>query len=896
MSGPPDLSGRMASDGLLQTISHVVPPPPPDSPPSLPWPFAPRPNEVAAVTAAASAAGIAIYGEAGVGKTSLARVAVEALTRGDRPRFHLALAATPARRSIPLSVLEPLLGGFDSASQRGAFALGAELTARLNAHADGRPVVIQVDDAQHLDDISAELLAALCRAGRIALVLTVRTGDPVPVPVVALWKDDVVERLDLGPLDRDSIAELLRRALGGEVEVDASWDIWQATRGNPFQVRETVRQAVESGALARRDGVWAWTGRPKPGRRLVEVVRDELAAIADGVRQVVELVALAEPLPLASLLRHASPSDLDDAIDTGLVTVQPSSVGIDGGTATITHPLYAEAIRDLLRPGRRRDLFRLVHAEGQNAEGQGGGEHGETLPALLRSVAWALECDVDVPIARLRAAAGAAASLGEDAYVMRITEVILRTNSDPDVVVEVRLLRARTLRFVDRPDDALSELDSASEVAVGTEIPLAPDAARRALDIARLRADIAQYHHDDVDAALDVMATVTPTLEQVASADQRDSIVRTLEIDRLVRLGWAGRTSESVDASLTLLAQPDLSPMDALSLVAPAALGLASRGRMNEALELLGERFTDAVEHVADQPWSFQEMGAAAFMSHLLLGDIDGAEATLQASAEADDPLFRFERAAQQAGLGRVAAARGRWAEAEANFAAASARFSLRDHSGYRAWSVAWHAFTLAASGQGAAARRELAAVAEMPWRSVRIIEGDLRLAMARTAAALGEDDSRAQAVELFDLLRERDLRVAAVQAAHLALSLDPQAAGSDAMLEEMIQIAQDVDGVLAESLVAHATALVQGADGEQRTVLELAVTNAGVWLPVGRPAAGLSARQREVALLAAAGLSSRAIAERLFLSPRTVETHLASVFTKLGVHTRAELAEVLGS
>ena len=78
------------------------------------------------------------------------------------------------------------------------------------------------------------------------------------------------------------------------------------------------------------------------------------------------------------------------------------------------------------------------------------------------------------------------------------------------------------------------------------------------------------------------MATVTPTLEQVASADQRDSIVRTLEINRLVRLGWAGRTSESVDASLTLLAQPDLSPMDALSLVAPAALGLASRAYVLE--------------------------------------------------------------------------------------------------------------------------------------------------------------------------------------------------------------------------------------------------------------------------------------------------------------------------
>ncbi|MGW4962411.1 ATP-binding protein [Nonomuraea sp. NPDC004186] len=62
------------------------------------------------------------------------------------------------------------------------------------------------------------------------------------------------------------------------------------------------------------------------------------------------------------------------------------------------------------------------------------------------------------------------------------------------------------------------------------------------------------------------------------------------------------------------------------------------------------------------------------------------------------------------------------------------------------------------------------------------------------------------------------------------------------------------------------------------------------------RPGAGssLSEREREIAELVAYGMTNREIGERLFLSPRTVETHLASVFRKLGVKTRAALAHRL--
>jgi len=57
-----------------------------------------------------------------------------------------------------------------------------------------------------------------------------------------------------------------------------------------------------------------------------------------------------------------------------------------------------------------------------------------------------------------------------------------------------------------------------------------------------------------------------------------------------------------------------------------------------------------------------------------------------------------------------------------------------------------------------------------------------------------------------------------------------------------------------------------------------------------------LSGREREIVMLAAQGLTSKDIAERLYLSVRTVNNHLQHAYTKLGVNGRAGLAQALGS
>jgi DNA-binding CsgD family transcriptional regulator len=89
-------------------------------------------------------------------------------------------------------------------------------------------------------------------------------------------------------------------------------------------------------------------------------------------------------------------------------------------------------------------------------------------------------------------------------------------------------------------------------------------------------------------------------------------------------------------------------------------------------------------------------------------------------------------------------------------------------------------------------------------------------------------------------------------------------------------------------------------AAAEARRVDELMARCDGPWSPaLAAPApvgADLTEREREVALLAAAGRTSPEIAEALYLSVRTVDTHLHRVYRKLMIEGRRQLAEALGT
>ncbi|MGC7327512.1 helix-turn-helix transcriptional regulator, partial [Mycobacteroides abscessus subsp. abscessus] len=98
--------------------------------------------------------------------------------------------------------------------------------------ADG-DVVVGVDDAHLLDQLSATLLHqfAVDHAGHV--VATVRNGEPVPDAVTSLWKDGYLQRFELQPFSKQQSIALIETVLGGTLEGLSADVMWESSGGNP---------------------------------------------------------------------------------------------------------------------------------------------------------------------------------------------------------------------------------------------------------------------------------------------------------------------------------------------------------------------------------------------------------------------------------------------------------------------------------------------------------------------------------------------------------------------------------------------------------------------------------------------------------------------------------------
>jgi hypothetical protein len=110
--------------------------------------------------------------------------------------------------------------------------------------------VLFVDDAHLLDGGSATLLYQLALTGAATVLVTVRSGEVAPDPVVALWKDGPAERIEPCDLGDAVIEELLVKALGAPVDAASVRQLADHCRGNPMVLGELVSGALERGALA----------------------------------------------------------------------------------------------------------------------------------------------------------------------------------------------------------------------------------------------------------------------------------------------------------------------------------------------------------------------------------------------------------------------------------------------------------------------------------------------------------------------------------------------------------------------------------------------------------------------------------------------------------------------
>ena len=347
------------------------------------WPIVGRGPELAVFERSLSSGedvGLVIHGRLGVGKTRLADECRQQAAAAGHPTERIVGSRSTA--GVPLGAVAVLIGGALSRSgpygQLDTAALFEQSRQALHQRYGGRRQVIVVDDVSLLDSASLALLGYLAAQGTIFLIATARSGEPVPDPVMGLWREGRLERLDLEELSRADLDLLLHVVLEGPVEAGTRREFWQVTRGNPLYVRELVLGCLASGALVERSGVWHLEGPVPATARLTDLVEQRVGGLPTGARSVVELLAVCEPLELGYLETAAPVGVLESLERVGLVTI-----AIADGEVRLAHPLYGKVIRAAM-PGSRARAILLAQASRLEATSPAG-------RAALRIAMWRLD-------------------------------------------------------------------------------------------------------------------------------------------------------------------------------------------------------------------------------------------------------------------------------------------------------------------------------------------------------------------------------------------------------------------------------------------------------------------------------------------------------------------------
>lgn len=844
-----------------------------------PWPLTGRDEELRTVAAAIrpGAAGIVVAGPAGVGKTRLAREATAA--RGARGSTVVWGHGSTAARSFPLGAFAGLLD-VPAGDAAETIARALDQLARL------QPLVLAVDDAHLLDEHSAIVLHRVVVRRMAPVVVTLRSGEPAPDTVTSLWKDDHLPRLDLAPLDVAQTTGLVARVLGGPVESSSAHRLWTLTQGSPLFLRHLLAGEVSAGRFTPASGIWRWTSEPAISPELAALLEREIGGLAAGVRDVVDLVALAEPVAVPTLSALTSPADLEEAEGRGLVRT-------DGLVARLAHPLYGEVRRAAMGTVRARRLRGRV-AQTLATAPDPIPRAVLTLdsdlppePALFLQAAEAATRMYDLPLAERLARAAAATgdpvarlvhasalswlSRGDEA------ETILADLAEhaPDSGIRAMAHVARTgnlLFTMARPDDArhaLAEAEATGAAPVhvaGMSLALAAAIG----DLSPVLSRGPELLHDEmpddlarilVASAVSAAAAVTGEaglLDEAAivgglTADRVPTVIPGFGLTDLQVLGHrlAGTPGRGDDQARRMqAASADLpGPARLMGLVVAGHAALAE-GRVRDALILLREAWAG----LADSGHEFRfrcrtllatalaQAGRAAPAAPLLAGIVAGQHPAYRLYAP-DDLLARAWGAA----------AEGSTTEALGHTVAAA---DLAREAGSLAYEVlAWQ--TAVQLGDATAALVRLTALAELGPRAV---------AARAHARAWADHDGETLLEAAEGWVRLGDLVAAGDAAAQAAYAHRRQGRQGSALSASS----------LAENLA--------NRSGARTPALAAAIQP----LP-------LTAREREIVALAAGGLSNRDIAERLTVSVRTVEGHLYRAGLKLGVSERAALAHVLG-
>ncbi|MFD0310008.1 LuxR C-terminal-related transcriptional regulator [Streptomyces sp. NPDC127119] len=873
------------------------------------WPLVGRGRELgdfADALADPGCRGFVVGGAAGVGKS---RLAEECLERAAAAGLRVGRAtASAAAGVVPLGAIAHLLpAGVDLSDPVAGFAAVAR---RLTA-GPGRQWVLLVDDMHLLDSASAVLLRQLMDTGALLLIGTVRTGEPYGEAVAALRGGDAVHRVDLTVLSPAQIEALLQAALGGPVARRTLHELSAASGGNVLYLRELVLGSLTAGDLTEDGELWQLSeGRLPATVRLTEVIGARLATADQAGRPALELLALCEPLPLADAEALVPPRAMAVLEQAGLIRTTQDRRRT---AVSLAHPLYGEVLRAGLPLLRRRTL---LLDQAARVEARGARRRGD----LLRIATWRLAATGTADPALLVQAAAVARHAHDYPRIVALLEALPdnhRTTATDltlgNAFFEMGRWEAAETAFARADAFARGERDQLAVALVRTinllwsNVPLAEALSVNAAALERIRGPAGRHVLTVNEGFLRIVGGL-PTQGLALLEDLETEVGDALDVNAWLRGAWmkpvalalVGRTAEAV--TWAERAHAGHRQVDEHALVShpaiqrvPLVLALSEAARPTEARRE-GERayaelvaadsvvrvwlavFLGRAEWLAGLPvtarrWWAEAAALARTFHHVMalrpalgglaacaavLGDPDAAEASL-AEHRALPPLAPGLLSAGEEHLGEawLSATRGHLGRARSVLTAAAGVARSTGHLTGEALLLT----DVARLGGASAVTDRLTAIA-------RTCDGALAPARAGLASALAADDA--------DQLLEAAGACQAIGAELLAA--EAYAAAATAWR----RAGRPRPAAAADHRAAAALAHCEGA----RTPL----------LATARAAVPLTARERETALLAAAGNTSMDIARALTLSVRTVDNHLHHAYTKLGVTTRRELARALGT
>lgn len=851
------------------------------------------------------------------------------------------LTADAARLALPALDPAAALAGPGEEARHAALHGLTWLTANLAAET---PLLIVVDDVHWADAPSLRWLAHLARrigALPALALLAVRTGEPPSAPALlheVLASAQVVRPTPLGPA---STAALVRARLR-DAEPDLCAACHAATGGNPF-LADALAGALADGSAAAtrvRDGATLPSAQFGPEAVTRDVAR-RLDRLGRGTREAALAIAIlgAGAAPrLVAALAGLSREEAATAADA----LRVAELLAPGVRLEFAHPILAAAVAAQLGPSQTAvwhgRAWRLLHADGADAERQAlhllhtEPEGDPAAVATLRAAAEAalkrgaaetaatylrraldepptgpirasvlLECGLALAAHRDREAPG------------RLREAILLID-DPGRRAEAALQAAQALALAALYDDmiAIGELaladtgDASAEVVARLEAELVGLGLTRAEAIPGCRARVARARREPppvglwrVNAAgLDTFTGVPASqvlaeLRRPELDRERGSLVGT--VVRALMLIYNDDLERALSHCETLF--DDARPRGWASAVANAgwlrAMAALRMGRVTDAIE--DARAAYAFKREVGAPPDSLAWAAGPFADALREhGELDAADAVLErldVDALARGVLTRPILLESRAWL-RLAQQRPEAALRDAH--AAAAEWAVREADGPGV--VGWRPCSVEA----------LVALDRRPEAN----------ALARTQLELAERHGTVSSL------------VAALRA--LAVAAPPEAAVP--LLERACRVAAGEDGrhgapdALDHGVptrLEHLRALVdlgaarrrcgrlEAARAPLRVALHHADRSGAARLAEraraelvaagarprraalsGRDA--LTAAEQRVASLAAEGRTNRQIAQALFVTQRTVETHLTHTFAKLDVTSRDELAAAL--